>query len=85
MQSVSASKAKFKPPIKEPSQSTSSSNTLPDLSASNYGNGGRGQVIQKQIEPASTPAEDKSDDGNEFSGGHVGLPARAKNNTYKQE
>ena len=48
VQSVSASKAKFKPPTKEPSQSTSSSNMLLDLSAPNYGNGGRGQVIQKQ-------------------------------------
>ena len=85
VQSVSASKAKFKPPTKKPGQRSSSSNMLPDLNASNYGNGGRGKVSQKQIEPASTSGEDKSDDSNVLSGGHVGLPARPKNSMYQQE
>ena len=35
VQSVSASKGKFKPPTKEPGLSSSSSNTLLDLNASN--------------------------------------------------
>ena len=85
VQSVSASKAKFKLPTKEPAQSSSSSNMLPDFNASNYRNGGRGKVSKKQNEPAPTSGEDKSDDSNALSGGHVGLPARSKNSMYQQE
>ena len=85
VQSVAVSKAKFKPPTKEPGPSSSSSNTLPDLNASNCGNGGRGKVSQKQSEPASKSTKDNSDDSNELSGGHVGLPARPKKSMFQQE
>ena len=76
VQSVLASKAKFKPLTKEPDLSSSSSNMLLDLTASNCGNGGRGKVSQKQSEPTSKSTEDNSEDSNELCSGHVGLPAR---------
>ena len=85
VQSVLASKAKFKPPTKEPGLSSSSGNTLPDLTASNCGNGGRGKASQKQSEPASKSTKDNSDNSNELSSRHVGLPARPKKSMFQQE
>ena len=58
VQSVLASKGKFKPPTKEPGPSSSPSNTLLDLNVSNCRNGGRGEVSQKQSEPALKSTKD---------------------------
>ena len=73
VQSDSASEAKFKAPTKELRASTSSTNNLPDLNASNTGGTGvRGKGAQKRCEAASTANEENSDDVNELSGAHVG-------------
>ena len=38
-----------------------------------------------QSEPASKLTEDNSDDSNDLSNGHLGLPARPKESMFQQE
>ena len=73
VQSVSASKAKFKTPTKQLRASTSSTNNLPDLNVTNTcGTGGKAKGGPTRCEAASIGNEENSDDVNEFLGGHVG-------------
>ena len=83
VQSVLASKAKFKAPTKELRASTSSTNNLPDLNAtSTCGIGGRAKGGPTRCEAASIGNEENSDEINEFPGGHIGLQARPKKSMY---
>ena len=83
VQSVSASQAKFKTPIKELRASTSSTDNLPDLNANNTcGTGGRAKEAPKRCEAASIGNKENSDDINEFPGVHIGLQVRPKKSMY---